>query len=201
MDEKIKKILNKQKVISLADATKVLGNSKKVYRLVEAQMLKQVHPKGMGLFTLLDIEEGEAQFAAVTKYFPQCVISGITALSLYRLGDDFIREIHVDIPNSTNITNTLIRAHRVHPKKIFDVELRAFPNVPIKIKIYSPERTLFEAYKQGDSSETYYKAIKKYRRFFLDKKKPAVQYEKIRRVDEILGVRILRDIIMEDVHG
>jgi len=79
------KNLNNHIVISLVDAEELLGNDKAVYRLVDKGILKKVHSNGLGYFTLPEVEEGTAQFAIIKKYYPQCVISGKTALSLYDL--------------------------------------------------------------------------------------------------------------------
>jgi predicted transcriptional regulator of viral defense system len=171
----------------------------KVYYLVKTNKLKQVHPRGIGLYTLPEIDDGEAQFSALAKYFPKCVVSGKTALSLYGLADEYINKIHVDIPKTTNLKNDLFEVTRVHPDKIFEVIEKTFQGVPIKIKIYSPERCLYEAYKFGDRSEIYLRALKRYRQAFLRIGKEAFQYKKIELIDKKLKSKILRDIIMEDV--
>jgi len=197
--KELEQYLQEFKVIDLKDAGVILGNKMKVYHLVKINKLKQVHPKGIGLYTLPNIDDGEAQFSALSKYFPRCVVSGKTALSLYNLADEYIKEIHVDIPNTTNLKNDLFEVSRVHPNKIFDVEERTFEGVPIKIKIYSPERCLYEAYKYGDRSELYLRALKRYRQNYLSIGKEANQYKKIKEIDEKLKSKVLRDLIMEDV--
>ena len=114
----IRNILQNDTVISLEDGVNLLGNDKAVYRLVEKGELKKVEPNGLGYFTLPTTEEGTAHFAIIKKYYPQCVISGKTALSLYGLGLDYISEIDVDISNETNLSNELLNVHRVVSSKI-----------------------------------------------------------------------------------
>ena len=143
-----------------------------------------------GLFTLPGIEEGTAQFAALNKYFTKCVVSGVTALSLYELGQEYLDKIHVDIPNTTNLSNSLLEVHRVTAELISHVENRKFEEkgIPFKIKVYSPERTLFEAYKYyGVGTDAFIRVIKKYRNRYLNKKSPGKQYDIILSIDKKIG--------------
>ena len=96
-----------------------------VYRLEQLGKIKKVYPDGLGYFTLPETKEGTAHFAIVNEYYPQCVISGKTALSLYGLSLDYIGRIDVDIPNKTNLVNELLNVHRVTDSKINHVEERS----------------------------------------------------------------------------
>lgn len=194
-------ILKKDKVISASDLSELLKSRAKVYELEREGIISKVYPSGLGYFTLPDIEEGEAQFAIVKKYYPQCVISGRTALSLYSLGQDYIREIDVDIPRSTNLSNELLAVHRVAESKINHVIERSFPEkgVPFDIRIYSPERVLHEAYKCFSLSDAFYRAIKRYRSKYLNTKRPADQYETILSINKTIGRKILNFLVMGDI--
>ena len=141
--------LKKDLVISAKEAALIVGDRQKVYRLAEKGEIAQVYPKGLGYFCLPETEEGEAHFAIISKYYPDCVISGHTALSLYGLADEYIGEIDVDIPKTTNLKNALLNVHRVSPNKLDGIIKRSFEEkgIPFKVKIYSPERVLLEAYK------------------------------------------------------
>ena len=136
--DNLKNIIQSDLVISLEDGVSHLGNDKAIYRLVEKGELKKVKPNGLGYFTLPEVEEGTAHFAIIKKYYPQCVISGKTALSLYGLGQEYIKEIDVDISNETNIVNELLNVHRVVSSKINNVIEKEFEDqgIPFKIKIY-----------------------------------------------------------------
>jgi hypothetical protein len=196
-------ILKKDRVISLKDASKILGNKMAVYRLEQKKMIRKVHPDGLGYFSLPETEEGEAQFAIVAKYYPQCVVSGPTALSLYGLSQDYISEIDVDIPRTTNLSNDLLNVHRVLESKINNVVFRSFESrgVPFEIKIYSPERALHEAYKYYKGLDSFYYAIKKYRLFFLNLVTPGDQYGEILEINKTSGPEILSFLKMEDSDG
>jgi len=196
---KLRKILEKDFVISLEDGVKLLGNDKALYRLVEKESLKKVEPKGLGYFTLPEIEEGTARFAIISKYYSHCVVSGKTALSLYGLGLDCIGKIDVDISNKTNLSNELLMVHRVVDSKINGVVERSFKEhgVPFKIKIYSPERCLFEAYKYYKGLDSYFYALKKYKDKYLNKDQPGEQFDTILKINKKIGREIV-DLLMMD---
>jgi predicted transcriptional regulator of viral defense system len=195
----LRDILKKDYVISLEDGVKLLGNDKALYRLVEKGVLKKVEPKGLGYFCFPELEEGVAHFAIINKYYPMCVVSGKTALSLYGLGLDYISKIDVDIPNKTNLLNEMLNVHRVVEAKINGVVERSFEDkgVPFKIKIYSPERCLFEARKYYKGLDSYFYALKTYRDKYLDKAKPGEQFDIILRVNKKTGREIIDLLMME----
>ena len=199
-NELIKK-LKKEMVISVKDATEVIGNRQGVYRLADQGDIVQVHPEGLGFFCLPETEEGEAHFAIISKYYSKCVISGPTALSLYGLSDEYISKIDVDIPKTTNLKNNLLNVHRVSPKVIDGVEARDFKDkgVPFEVKIYNPQRVLHEAYKYYHLSDSFYRVLKRYRRYFLNVDKPAKQYDEIFKFDKKVGTIIVNFLKMSDV--
>lgn len=193
----LKKILKNDLVLSLEDGVKLLGNDKAVYKLVEKGELKKVEPNGLGYFTLPNIEEGTAHFAIINKYYPECVISGKTALSLYGLGLDYISEIDVDISNETNLSNKLLSVHRVVNSKINNVIERSFEDrgVPFSIRIYSPERCLFEAYKYYKGLESYFYCLNEYKQKYLNKVTPGEQFDIILKINKKKGREII-DLLM-----
>lgn len=191
--------LNNDIVISLDDAGELLGNDKAVYRLVDKGILKKIHPNGLGYFSLPETEEGTAQFAIIKKYYPQCVISGKTALSLCDLSLEYIDKIDVDISNKTNLANELLSVHRVVDTKINNVIERSFDNKGIlfNIKIYSPERLLFEAYKYYKGLDSYFYCMNQYKKLYLDKSEPGTQYDTILKINKKIGREII-DLLMMD---
>lgn len=192
-------ILKKDLVISLEEGIEFLGNDKAVYRMVEDGKLVHVYPKGLGYFSLPEVEEGTAHFAIVKKYYTQCVVSGKTALSLYGLSLDYIDKIDVDISRNTNLANELLTVHRVVDSKINNVLEKSFgeKGIPFKIKIYSPERCLFEAYKYYKGLDSYFYALKEYRRSFLSLKNPGEQFDTILKINKKIGREII-DLLMMD---
>jgi len=193
----LEKILKKDLVISLEDGIKLLGNDKAVYRLVEKGELRKVYPGGLGYFSLPELEEGTAHFAIIKKYYPQCIISGRTALSLYELSLDYINQIDVDISNKTNISNELLNVHRIVDSKINNVIERSFEDkgLPFTVKIYSPERCLFEAYKYYKGLDSYFYCLKKFQEKYLNKMGPGTQFDIILKVNKKVGREII-DLLM-----
>lgn len=199
----LKSILKNDMVISLEDGIGLLGNDKAVYRLVEKGELKKVQPNGLGFFTLPRTEEGTAHFAIINKYYPQCTISGKTSLSLYGLSLDYIKKIDVDISNETNLSNELLNVHRVVSSKINNVIKRKFEDrgVPFKVKIYSPERCLFEAYKYYKGLDPYFYCLKTYREKYLNQSNPDEQFDTILKINKKMGREIIDLLMMGDSSG
>jgi len=195
----LNKILKKDLVISLEEGIEVLGNDKAVYRMVDEGKLSHIHPKGLGYFSLPEVEEGTAHFAILKKYYAQCVVSGKTALSLYGLSLDYIDKIDVDISRNTNLANELLNVHRVVDSKINNVVEKSFDDkgIPFEIKIYSPERCLFEAYKYYKGLDSYFYALKEYRSKFLSAKNPGEQFDIILKINRKIGREIIDLLMME----
>ena len=120
------KALRDSLVISAKDATKILGKRSDVYKLQEQGVISKVYPSGLGFFSLPDMDEDNAHYAILAKYYKKCVVSGRTALLLYELGEDYIDNIDVDIPNTTNLETSIFNIHRVVPSMINSVEKRSF---------------------------------------------------------------------------
>lgn len=198
--ETLRKTLERDIVISLKEGANLLGNDKALYRLVEKGQLSKVYPSGLGYFTLPNIEEGTAQFAIVKKYYSECVISGKTALSLYGLSLDYITKIDVDISNKGNLANELLNVHRVVDSKINNVVERSFidKGVPFLVKIYSPERVLFEAYKYYKGLDSYFYCIKQYRKQYLNLESPGEQFNTILKINKKIGRSIIDLLMMGD---
>jgi hypothetical protein len=186
-------ILKNEFVISLEDGIKLLGNDKALYRMVEKGDIKKVEPNGLGYFTLPQVEVATAHFAIIKKYYTKCVISGKTALSLYDLSLDYIDVIDVDISNKTNLSNDLLNVHRIIDSKINNVIMRSFIDkaIPFDIRIYSPERVLFEAYKYYKGLDSYFYCMKQYKNLYLDKKNPGIQFDTILKINKKIGREIL----------
>lgn len=196
---KISNFLKNNYVISLAELVELVGHKTGVYRLVEKGVISKVYPDGLGYFCLPETEEGIVHFAIVKKYYPQCVISGTTALSLYNLGLEYIDKIDVDIPKNKNLKNKLLNVHRVVESKIVEVAEKDFPDkgIPFKIRIYSPERVLFEAYKYCKGLDSFYYALKQYKKLYLNSESPGDQFHKILNFNKKAGQEILSLLEME----
>lgn len=201
-NKKLINILKKDFVISARDAELVLGKRSDVYKLEKQGIISKVYPNGLGFFSLPGLNEDNAHYAILSKYYKKCVVSGKTALLLYELGEDYIDTIDVDIPNTTNLETSIFNIHRVSPKMINCVVRKSFKDtgVPIEINIYSTERTLHEAYKYyGKGTDSFIRAIKRYRGKYLDKSSPGEQYDKILKINKKVGMAIVELLRMGDV--
>ena len=68
-------------------------------------------------------------------------------------------------------------------------------NNPFKIKIYSPERCLFEAYKYYKGLDSYFYCLKEYKDKYLDKSNPGEQFDIILKINKKVGREII-DLLM-----
>lgn len=200
---KLINILKKDFVVSAKDAELILGKRSDVYKLEKQGIINKVYPNGLGFFSLPGLSEDNAHYAILSKYYKKCVVSGKTALLLYELGEDYINTIDVDIPNTTNLETSIFNIHRVSPSMINSVVKKCFKEngVPVEIKIYSPERTLHEAYKYyGKGTDAFIRAIKRYRGKYLNKRNPGEQYDKILKINKKVGIAIVELLRMGDVN-
>ena len=199
--EKLKAKIKKDLVIKVKDAQKFTGNRQAFYRLIQDGHFISLGDAKLGIYTLNEVDEFAASFAALAKYYPKCVVSGKTCLTLYGLGQDFIDKIDVDIPSSTNLRNSLFSIHKVRYKALEPIIERTFPDqgIHFKIKIYSPERALFEALKYYGKTDAFFRVLKRYRSHFMQKDKPGNSYAEILKIHPIKGRLIVDFLSMEDV--
>ncbi|OUR95753.1 hypothetical protein A9Q84_14725 [Halobacteriovorax marinus] len=189
-------------VMSTKDAMSLVGSRSKLYRMVDTGEIRKVEPSGLGFFTLDKYSDEECHFIILSKYYPKCVVSGMTALRLYELGDDYFDLIDVDILNTTNLTTSIFNVNRVSKSQYTEIVEREFPDFGInrKIQIYSPERVLFEAYKYyGEGSDSFIRALKRYRSKYLDIKRPSTQYDQIMSINKKVGGIIIQVLKVGDV--
>ena len=199
----IEKYLREKLVINTQDAQKLLGSRMAITRLVEKEVIERVDGAGkMGLYCLPETNTEAMGFAALSHYYCECVVSGVTCLRILGLGQDYIDKIHVDIPYPKNMKNDLFEVHRVSPEKINHVMVKSFEDrgIVFPIKIYSPERALFEAYKYYGGTDAFYRVIKRYSSMYLDRKSPAKAYETIREINKTIGSKILSLLVLGDVN-
>jgi hypothetical protein len=202
MNKELLILLEKEKVLNVDEATRILGARHKVYQLVDGGEIVPVVHEGTGHYKLPTTDDGEAHFAIISKYYPKCVVSGPTALTLYGLADEYIDKIDVDISNKTNLKNKLFNIHRISPHKLNGIVCRSFEEqgVSLVIKTYGPERILHEAFKYYRFSDSFYKVLKRYREKYLNKKSPAQQYEDIISYNKKIGIIIVNFLKMDDVN-
>lgn len=169
----------KEGIYSSSELEQILGNKMAISRLVESGDISKV---GRGYYATNNINYESAIFGLVAKYYSEGIISGHTCLHFYGLSDFADDRIHLDFPVESGFkrNSELFEFHRVTSPRLSDIE-----KVNIKgsiLKIYSPERALFEAVKLekgfGNMSAT---ACKNY----LKKFKPDIK--KIAFISEEFG--------------
>ena len=103
------------------------------------------------------------------------------------------------LSNKTNLSNSLLRVHRVVDSKINHVIERSFEEsgVPFDIKIYSPERCLFEAHKYYKGLDPFFYCLKEYAQKFLDRKVPGNSFDVILKINKKIGREIIELLMME----
>jgi hypothetical protein len=201
--EKLISRIEKDLAINSKDARAILGHRMGVYRLAQRGIIVPIDDaKNLGLFTLPNIGPFEASFAALSKYYPDCVVSGPTCLSIHGLTDDYIGKIHVDIAHPKDLKNDLFSVHRVKRENINNVVNKSFKDQSIikKIKIYSPERSLHEAYKYFYGTDIFYKAIVRYRKNYLNRASPGAQYDTILKVNPVSGSKTVELLSLGDIN-
>lgn len=180
------KKLPKNFVLRSKDLERLLGSRVAIMRESERGAIQSL---GSGLYSSPALDPMTATVVAVTKYYPQAVISGRTALFLHRLSDHAVERIEVDIPKSTSIANKLLDVHRVAGNRLTGVtklNIQGF-----KVKIYDLERTLCEAYRLDPAGPEFFTALKRY----LRRKEPDTK--KIKAYDLALGAKVLMHIMQE----
>ncbi len=151
----------------------------------------EIFALGSGYYSTIKLDPFISSVLAVSKYFPNAVISNITALSIYELTDEAIHKIDVDIPRATSIRNKLVNAHRVPDHRLVGItEMHYHSHV---IRIYDMERSLSDAYLRSKAGPLFYKALKRYLK--LKDRKPNI--DKLRFYDEKLGTKVVFHLAQE----
>ena len=146
-----------QKVMRFAELRKLGASGIKLRRLSEAGL---IIPLGSGIYASPSLDPFVATVYAAAKYYPQSVISGLTALQIHGLSQEYIEKVDVDVSRDTSIRNKILSVHRVPKSRLIGIiELKYEGRM---IKIYDRERTLCEAYRLDPSGPLFLKALKRY---------------------------------------
>jgi predicted transcriptional regulator of viral defense system len=182
--------IHKKKIIKASEALDFLSDNKELSRMNERGEIYQL---GGGLYSSLSIDPEVAALLAITKYYPNAVISRSSALRVHELGDEKIRKVHIDIPNNQSIRNELVETHRVAEKFITDVI--QYEYFGYKLRVYSEVRSLYEALKEYGESHEYFKAIKRY----VEKHKAdnSLKARKLKKLDQLFNKNISGAIAQE----
>ncbi len=124
-----------------------------------------------------------------SRYYPNTVISNLTALVIHKLSDESLDRIDVDIDRSQTLRNRLLKVHRVSGSRKIGVSKMKFMGE--LIRVYDLERTLCEAYRMDPSGDLFFKAVKRY----LKRYKP--DFNKIDKYDQKLKTKVLTHLRQE----
>lgn len=184
--ESILREINRRKLMRFTELARIGASGIQLRRMVEAG---ELHSLGSGIYASPRLDVFVATLLATTKYYPQAVISGHTAMQIHGLGLEYIERIEVDIPRETSIRNKMLTAHRVPIKRLTGIILLPFHGK--KIRIYNLERTLCEAYLRDPAGPLFFKALKRYMA------RPKPNPDRIREYDRALKTRVLMHLQQE----
>ena len=178
---KLQQILEEKLVLKAKEIVDLGFSRMTLSRLSEVGRIQKL---GSGFYATNSIPFEEAGAIAVSKYYPDAVISNILALRLYDLALEKIYRIHIDIENTRSIRNDFVETHRVASKFITDIteiNLHGY-----KVKIYSKQRCLYEAYKVYGQDEELHRVIIRYIQNYKDETKREVT----ERLDKLFKINI-----------
>lgn len=180
------KELKTQKVMRASELAPYVSTRAQLRRLVEAG---EIIALGSGLYAHPSMDPFAASLIATARYYPNAVISNITALVFHGLSDERIDRIDVDIPRNSSIRNKLIYAHRVPDQNIIGAIRMSYSGQ--KIRIYCKERALCDGYRVDPDGPLFLKAMKRY------VKAGEVDADRIAKFDKVLSTNVLRAITQE----
>ena len=182
--------LKKQKVMTLAELKRHGASGVKLRRMAEAG---EVIAVGSGIYSTPSLDPFVAAVLAAAKYYPQSVISGLTALQIHGLAQEYVDKVDVDVSRETSIRNKMLKVHRVPKGRLIGVT--DFKYEGSVIKIYDLERSLCEAYHLDPSGPLFFKALKRYVKF------GKINTDRIRKYDEAVKTEVLSHLRQELADG
>ncbi|MBC7531837.1 MAG: hypothetical protein H7318_09680 [Oligoflexus sp.] len=184
------KKLATRKVMRASELTPYISTRTQIRRMVEAGQIVYL---GTGIYSHPSIDPFAASIIAIARYYPNAIISNITALVVHELTDERVDRIDVDIPRNSSIRNKLISAHRVPEKNILG--MIRLPYHGQKIRIYCKERALCDAYRIDPEGPLFLKSMKRY------VKAGNVDPDRIAKYDMLLSTNALRAFRQEIADG
>ena len=186
----ILKALARHRLMTYVELTKVGASGTKLRRMADAGLLV---PVGSGIYASASLDPFVAAVLATAKYYPQAVISGLTALQIHGFGQEYIEKIDVDVSRDTSIRNKMLKVHRVPEARLAGIIKLKYEGGTIRV--YDPERTLCEAYRLDPSGPLFFKALKRY--IALDKVDP----DRIQKYDQAAKTHVLAHLRQELADG
>jgi hypothetical protein len=178
--------LNRHRIMTRPELFELGANGTKLRRMTEAGQIISV---GSGIYASAALDPFVAAVHATAKYYPDAVISGLTALQIHGFGQEFIEKIDVDVKRETSIRNKMLKVHRVPSPRLVGITNLKFQGTTIKI--YDRERTLCEAYRLDPAGPLFFKALKRY---IAEKK---IDPAKVQAFDSAVKTKVLSRLRQE----
>ena len=184
--DSVLRALEKHKIMTLSELKKFGASGIKLRRMAETGQIVAV---GSGIYAAPSLDPFVAAVLATSKYYPESVISGLTALQIHGLAQEYIDKVDVDIPRETSIRNKLLKAHRVPSSRLIGIARLKYEGS--QITIYDIDRTLCEAYRLDPSGPLFFKALKRYIK--LGK----INSDRIHQYDKAVKTKVLSHLRQE----
>ena len=182
--------IKSKQIMKTSELLKFASNNYQIGLLAEKGEITSL---GAGFYSHPSIDPFNAYILVVAKYYPQAIISNITALVIHKLSDERVDFVDVDVSRDQSIRNKIISCHRVPDSHLIGVLEMNFQGQ--LIRIYDLERTLCEAYKIEPEGHIFFKALKRY------VSTGQVNPEKIKLYDATLKTKVLRSLMQELADG
>ena len=154
---KIRKLIEHKKLAIFSELERFGASGTLLKRMTESG---QILALGSGIYASPKFDPFTATLYAASKYYPKAVISGLTALQIHGLSQEYIEKVDVDISRDTSLRNKMLNVHRVPNARLVGItELKYQGEV---IRVYDIERTLCEAYLFDPAGALFFKALKRY---------------------------------------
>lgn len=153
------KALKRHKVLAAQELEKHVSSRLALRRLADTG---QISSLGNGLYASPALDPFVASVVAVARYYPDTVVSGLTAMVIHELSEERIDRIDVDVERGRSIRNKMVNCHRVPKSRLIGIVTMKYRNEPIRV--YDKERTLCEAYRLDPGGPLFFKALKRYLR-------------------------------------
>ncbi len=186
----IRKALDRQGPMSYSELLKCGASGEKLKRMSIAGLIVSL---GNGIYAPPRLDPFVAAVLATAKYYPKAVISGLTALQIHDLSQEYVTKIDVDIPRETSIRNRMLDVHRIPQRRLLGII--TMPYHGKKIRIYDRERALCDAYRMSPATSLFFKALKRY------VAGGKIRSDMIARYDKVLGTAVLMHLQQELAHG
>ena len=184
--EGLLRFLKKSQVATSKELGKFVTARTILGRLVEEGKIQTL---GAGVYSTVALDPFIASVIATARFYPNAIISNLTAMVIHGLSDERIDRIDVDIVRTTSIRNKLLRVHRVPKGRLAGIERLKFHGSTIRI--YDRERSLCEAFLIDKGGPIFFKALKRY----FKSQKP--DSDAILKYDGLLRTKVLRHVEQE----